>query len=80
MTHGLDKYITSRSEKKVVYVNYPVHRFMFNELGNSKTANWKCIICGSEGKEKEKYRSTLRDRVRAHYTCRCKAILKELTR
>lgn len=36
-------------------------------------SNWSCLSCGSHGKGKVKYRSTLRTRVRAHQKCRCKA-------
>lgn len=36
-------------------------------------SNWECLDCGAKGKRKGKYESTLKERVRAHQYCRCKA-------
>ena len=38
---------------------------------------WRCLSCGSHGKGKVKYKSTLRTRVRAHQNCRCKAWVRK---
>ena len=36
-------------------------------------SNWHCLSCGAKGKINVKYKSTVRDRIRAHKNCRCKA-------
>jgi len=39
---------------------------------NSRKANWFCPICGSVGKSKARYKTTLAERVHAHLVCRCR--------
>lgn len=36
------------------------------------TSSWWCKVCGAQGKYKVFYKSTLRERVRAHLICRCR--------